>query len=134
MEYKNTGWEVYFDYALATGNPVSEHSSDVEVITIPNTFKGAMESPLSTKWKEATNQEMDSLQKHAVFDLVSPDSVPPEHKVIGTKLVFKVKADHTLKGSTGNRLWLDVCTSIPYPEHLHGTRHSCERRLRIIPV
>ena len=41
--------EVYFDYALDTGNPVCEHSSDGEVITIPNTFKEAMESPLTTK-------------------------------------------------------------------------------------
>ena len=41
---------------------------------------------------------MYSLQKHAVFNLVSPDSVPPEHTVIGTKWVFKVKADHKLKG------------------------------------
>ena len=79
--------EVYLDYPLATGNPVSEHSSDGEVITIPNTFKEAMEY-----------KEMDSFQKHAVFDLVSPDSVPPEHRVIGTKWVFNFEADHTLKG------------------------------------
>ena len=41
--------EVYLDYAQDTGNPVSEHSSDGEVITIPNTFKEAMESPQVTK-------------------------------------------------------------------------------------
>ena len=55
--------EVYLDYALATGNPVPEHNSDGEVITILNTFKEAMESPQATTWKEATNKEMDSLQK-----------------------------------------------------------------------
>ena len=76
MEYKNR-MEVYLDYTLAAGNPVSEHSSDEEVITIPNTFKEAIESPLATKWKKATNKEMDSLQKYAVFDLVTPASVPP---------------------------------------------------------
>ena len=90
--------EVYLDYTLDTGNPVSKHSSDGEVITIPSTFKEAMESPQMTNWKETTNKEMDSPQKHAVFNLVSPDSVPPEHKVIVTKRVFKVKADHTLQG------------------------------------
>ena len=37
--------EVYLDYALATGNLVSEHRSGGEVSTIPNTFKEAMESP-----------------------------------------------------------------------------------------
>ena len=52
---------------------------------------------------------MDSLQKHAVFDLVSPDSVPPEHKLIRTKWVFKVKADHTLKG----RVVVRGCGQVP---------------------
>ena len=97
--------EVYPGYALDTGNPVSEHSSDGEVITIPNTFKEAIESLQVTKWKEPTNKEMDSLQKHAVFNLVSPDSVTPEHKVIGTKLVFEVRADHTPKGGIVVRGW-----------------------------
>ena len=90
--------EVYLDHALDTGNPVSEHSSDDEVITILEAFKQAMKSPQMTKWKEATNKELGSLQKHAVFNLVSSDSVPPEHKVIGTKWIFKVKADHALIG------------------------------------
>ena len=62
---------------------------------------------------------MGSLQKYAVFDLVSPDSVPPEHKVIGTKLVFKVKAYHTLKGTVVFQGWGQVpgndcgCTYAP---------------------
>ena len=97
--------EVYHDYALDTGNPVSEHSLDGEVITIPNTFKEAMESPQVTKWTETTNKEMDSLQKHAVSNPLSSDSVSPEHKVIGTEWVFKVKADHTLKGGVVVRGW-----------------------------
>ena len=100
--------EVYLDYAQDTGNPVSKHSSDGEVITIPNTFKEAMGSPQVTKWTEATNKEMNSLQKHAVFNLVSPDSVPPEHKVVGTKWVLKAKADHTLKGGVVVRGWGQV--------------------------
>ena len=111
--------EVSLDYALDTGNPLSEHGSDGEVITIPNTFKEAMGSPQVTKWKEATNKEMDSLQKHAVFNLVSPNSVPPEHEVVGTKWVFKVKADHTLKGRVVVQGWGQVseidygCTYLP---------------------
>ena len=62
---------------------------------------------------------MDSLQKHTVFDLVSPDSVPPEQKVVGTKWVLKVKADHTLKGRVVVRGWGQVpgidccCTYAP---------------------
>ena len=89
--------EVLLEYVLATSNPLSEHSSDGEVIAIPNMFKEAMESPQGVKWKEASDNEMASLENHEVFDLVSLASVPSE-KVIGTKWVFKVKADHTLKG------------------------------------
>ena len=76
-------------------------------------------SPQVTKWKNTTNKEMDSLQKHAVFSLVSPDSIPPEHKVIGTKWIFKVKADHTLKGRVVVQGWgrlsrIDCgCTYLP---------------------
>ena len=62
--------EVYLEYALANGNPVSEQSSDGEVLSIPNTFEEAMEPPQATKWKETTNKKMDSLKKHAVFHLV----------------------------------------------------------------
>ena len=40
---------------------------------------------------------MDILQKHAVFNLASPGTVPPERKVIGNKWVVKVKVDHTLE-------------------------------------
>ena len=67
-----------------------------------------MESPQMTKWKETTSKEMDGLQKHAVFKLVSPDSIPPEHKAIGTKWVFKVKADHTLEGRVEVEGWGQV--------------------------
>ena len=62
---------------------------------------------------------MDSLQSHAVYDVVSPDSVPPEHKAIGTKWVFKVKADHTMKGRAVVQGWGQVpgidcgCTYAP---------------------
>ena len=111
--------EVYVDYVLDTGNPVSEHSLDGEVITIPNTFKEAMESPQVTKWKKASNNEMNNLQNHAAFNLVSSDSVPPEHEMIGTKWAFKVKANHTLKGRVVVQGWGQVsgidcgCTYLP---------------------
>ena len=78
-----------------------------------------MESPQVTKWKDDTNKEMDSLQKHAVFSLISLDSIPPEHKVIRTKWVFKVEADHTLKGRVVVQGWGKVsgidrgCTYLP---------------------
>lgn len=48
---------------------------------------------------------MEILQKRSVFELVSPASVPPAHKVIGTKWVFKVEADHALKGRVAVQSW-----------------------------
>ena len=76
--------------------------SDAEVA---HENENTMESPQVTMWKYTTNKEMNPLQKHAVFNLISPDSIPPEHKVIGTKWVFKDKADHTLKGIFAVQGW-----------------------------
>lgn len=62
---------------------------------------------------------MGSLKKHDVFALVSSSSISPEHKVIGTKWVFKVKADHTLKCRVAVQGWGQVpgidcgCTYAP---------------------
>ena len=62
---------------------------------------------------------MGTLEKHAVFNLVSADLVPREHKVIGTEWVFKVKTDHTLKGRAVVQGWGHVpgidcgCTYAP---------------------
>ena len=50
---------------------------------------------------------MTSLDKHEVFVLVSSASVPSE-KIIGTKWVFKVKADHTLKERVVVQGWEQV--------------------------
>ena len=58
--------------------------------------------------KELPSRRMDRFQKRAVFGLVSPESVPPEHKVIGTKCAFTIKADHTLKGGVAVQGWEQV--------------------------
>ena len=97
--------EILLEYALADSKPVSEYHSDEEVIAIPNTFKEATESPQATKWKEASDKEMASLDQHEVFELVSSAFVPSEHKVIENKWVFKVKADHTQKARVVVRGW-----------------------------
>ena len=41
--------EHFLECALATGNPLSEHRSDGEVIAIPDTFKEVMESSQAAK-------------------------------------------------------------------------------------
>ena len=109
MEHRSDGaqedkMEILLDCALATSNSGSEHRVDEEVIAIPNTLKEVMESRQAAKGKETICKEMASLDKHEVFDLVSPASVPSE-KVIGTQWVFKVKADHTQKARVVVRGW-----------------------------
>ena len=50
--------EVHLDYALDTGSPVCEHSSDGEVSTIPNTLKEAMESPQQPSGKKPQTRRL----------------------------------------------------------------------------
>lgn len=128
----STPWQPGRKSSSNTLRPLlSEHRSDGEAIAIPNTFKEATESPQAVKWKEASNIEMASLEKNEVFDLVASASVPSE-KVIATKLVFRVKADHALKGRVVVQGWGQVpgvdsgCTYAPVcriQSHQDGTRH-----------
>ena len=43
------------------------------------------------------DQEMDRLKENDVYDLISRAAVPFNHKVIGTRWVYKVKSDFTFK-------------------------------------
>ena len=65
---------------------------------VPSTFKEAMGLPQAGRWKTASDKEIASLEKQGVFDLVPITSVPAGHKVVGTRWVFKIKADSTYKG------------------------------------
>ena len=86
---------IHLDYALGTSNP----RSDGELMPIPNTytFKAPTESSQAAKWEEASDKGMARLEKHQVLHFVSSGSIPSK-KVIGTKWMFKVKVEHTLKG------------------------------------
>ena len=95
------------DYALPTSKPLSEHRFDGEVIATPNTctFKATMKSSQAAKWKEASDRGMARLEKHGAVDLAPSGSIPSEKKVIGTKWMFKVKAEHALKGRVEVQGW-----------------------------
>ena len=54
--------------------------------------------PQAVRWKIASDKDIASLEKHGVFDLVRIISVHAGHKVVGTRWLFKVKADSTYKG------------------------------------
>ena len=63
-----------------------------------NTCKEAMTPPAKTQWKATSDKEIASLKKNNVYTLLPATSVPVEHKVIGSRWVYKVKADNSHNG------------------------------------
>ena len=55
---------------------------------MPTTFKWAMKSSDSGKWKEACDSEFDSLQRNYTWEIVP---LPKCRKAIGCRWVFRVK-------------------------------------------
>ena len=66
-------------------------------ISVPNTYAQAMNSPQSNEWEKAMRKELNSLDEHEVADLIPSNTVPPGSSVIGTRWVFRVKADGRFK-------------------------------------
>ncbi|GKE91507.1 retrotransposon protein, putative, ty1-copia subclass, partial [Tanacetum coccineum] len=65
----------------------------------PPNYRAALSDPESKKWLEAMNVEMQSMKDNQVWNLVN---VPPNCKTVGSKWLFKKKADmdgniHTYK-------------------------------------
>ena len=118
LELTSIVWKI-FSTTLSPLAPLFRTPSDGDVIALPNTFKEEMESSQSAKWKEALDKEITSLEKHEVFDIASSISALSDKKVIGTKWVSKVKADHTVKGRVVVQGWGQVprvdcgCTYAP---------------------
>ena len=56
----------------------------------PKTVKEALSSQHKVEWKEAMQNEIESLKKHEVWDLVE---LPAGRKAIGSKWIFKCKTD-----------------------------------------
>jgi Reverse transcriptase (RNA-dependent DNA polymerase) len=61
-------------------------------ITIPKTYKEAMESPQAENWLEAAKTQIDKLETRNTWDLVDiPDN--PEVRILPGKWIFDLKAD-----------------------------------------
>ena len=54
----------------------------------PTSFQEAIDSPNSKEWMDAMRDEMDSMMRNHVWELVD---LPPRRKSIGNKWVFKIK-------------------------------------------
>ena len=89
--------ESVVEYACATTN-VQRNSVGEKMEVIPNTLKEAMTLPAKAHWKAASNKEVASLKKNNVYTLVPATAVPAGHKIIGSRWVYKVKADKSHKG------------------------------------
>ena len=56
-----------------------------------------MSLPKAAYWKEAADKEIQSMEKHGVYELVPMFFVPSSQNVVGTRWVNKIKADGTFK-------------------------------------
>ena len=50
-----------------------------------------MHSPHAEEWQEAIEDEKNSLIALGVFKTIKHSDVPRDHKVVGSKMVFKIK-------------------------------------------
>ena len=89
--------ESVVEYACATTN-VQRYLVGEEMEVIPNTFKETMTLPLKAHWKAASDKEVASLKKNNVYTLVPATAVSTGHKIIGSRWVYKVKAEKSYKG------------------------------------
>ena len=78
------------EYAYAATNLQGSCLRGGEKERIPNTFKEAMSLPKAAYWKEAADKEIQSLEKHGVYELVPMSFVPSSQKVVGTRWVNKM--------------------------------------------
>ena len=89
--------ESVVEYACATTN-VQRYSAGEKMEVIPNTFKEAMTLPAKAHWKATSDKEVASLKKNNVYTLVPATAVPADHKIVGSRWLYKVKADKSYKG------------------------------------
>ena len=88
---------VEYAYAVKTTQP-----------NVPRHFQEAKNMSDADFWREEAEKEIKSLQDLNVYKLVPRSTVPPGQKVIGTKWVFKVKANQTYKAHLVAQGWNQV--------------------------
>ena len=89
--------ESVVEYACASTN-VQRHSVGEKMEVIPNIFKEVMALPAKAHWKAASDKEVASLKKNNVYTLVPATAVPAGHMIVGSRWMYKVKADKSYKG------------------------------------
>ena len=75
---------------------------------VPRNFQEAMKMSDADLWREAAEKEIESLQDLNAYKLVPRPTVPPGQKVIGTKWIFKVKANQRYKARLVAQGWNQV--------------------------
>lgn len=86
-------------FAYITDNPTASGlaGEDGDRIKIPDTYAKAKASPQASLRGAATDKEMNSLDEHEVFDLVPATTISRGEKAIGSRYVFKQKANGAYK-------------------------------------
>ena len=119
------------DLAHEKNANVQRYSVGEKMEVIPNTFKEAMTLPAKAHCKAASDKEVASLKKNNVYTHVPAIAVPAGHKIIGSRWVYKVKADTSYKGrvvvlgwGTRRRPRRHVCSGLQASEHPYGAGDS----------
>ena len=82
--------EYFHVVGLSAVIPLSE-------IPVPSNFSEACQSTHSLEWREAMEKELASLRHHDGAELVPRSEVPTESSIIGTRRLYKVKANGKFK-------------------------------------
>jgi hypothetical protein len=67
-------------------------SDALHAIPEPCSYAEALHDPAyGPQWEQAIQEEITNLTSHGTWELVDSGAVPPTHKPIGCRWVFKVK-------------------------------------------
>ena len=115
-------------FVYATGAPVHKGISKEgnQPLKTPNSYKDVDKSPQWKDWQGAIQKAMDSLKQHDVYKLVNISSVPKGKKIIGSRFVFKQKADGRFKAR------LVVQGHVQEPRIDYGRSYAPVRRIESI--
>ena len=91
-------------YACSTTN-FQSYLVGEKTEVIPNTLKEVMTLPDKAHWKAASDKKIASLKNKNVYTLVPAAAVPIGHKIIGSRWVYKVKAEKFYKGRVAVLEW-----------------------------
>ena len=93
------------EYIYTVSNTQLQIPDGLNCVIIPSTHKEAMKLPQAERWTAAMNKEIDSLRINRVYDLVSQHTISAGLKSIGSRCVYKIKPDNTLKVRVVGQGW-----------------------------